>query len=79
MDNGSGLELINDSRSKVYYKKSSTFIPNSGQNYYDNLIDKIVKDDLTKEELSVVKDQYLDMENDNDRMFYQYLLGNIIG
>jgi hypothetical protein len=42
------------------------------------LIDKIVKDDLTKEELLVVKDQYLDMENDNDRMFYQYLLGNII-
>ena len=79
MDNGSGLELINDSRSKVHYKQSSAFTPNSGQNYYDNLIDKIVKDDLTKEELLVVKDQYLDMENDNDRMFYQYLLGNIIG
>ena len=78
MDNGSGLELINDSRSKIYYKESSTFTPKSDQNYYDNLIDKIVKDDLTIEELSVVKDQYLDMESDNDRLFYQYLLGNII-
>ena len=77
MDNGSGLELIND-RSKIYYKESSTFTPKSDQNYYDNLIDKIVKDDLTREELSVVKDQYLDMESDNDRLFYQYLLGNII-
>ena len=77
MDNGSGLELIND-RSKIYYKESSTFTPKSDQNYYDNLIDKIVKDDLTIDELSVVKDQYLDMESDNDRLFYQYLLGNII-
>ena len=77
MDNGSGLEPFND-RTKIHYKQSSTFTPKNDQNYYDNLIDKIVKDDLTKEELLVVKDQYLDMENDNDRMFYQYLLGNII-
>jgi hypothetical protein len=87
MDNGFGLEIIpreslianiNDSRSKVHYNQSTKFTPKNDQNYYDNLIDKIVKDDLTKEELLVVKEQYLDMEIDNDRMFYQYLLGNII-
>ncbi len=33
---------------------------------------------MTKEEVEVVKEQYLDMTNDNDRLFYQYLLGNII-
>ena len=43
-----------------------------------NLIDKIVKDDLSKEDLEVIKDQYLDMTTENDRAFYQYLLGNII-
>ena len=26
----------------------------------------------------VIKDQYLDMTTENDRAFYQYLLGNII-
>jgi len=48
------------------------------KNYYDGLIDRIVKDDLTREDLEIVKDQYLDMTKENDRMFYQYLLGNII-
>ena len=78
IDNGSGLELYNsDGRSKVNYKHTN-FVPSGTQNYYENLIDKIVKDDLSREDLEIVKDQYLDMESDNDRMFYQYLLGNII-
>jgi hypothetical protein len=50
----------------------------SSGDYYDGLIGKIVDNKITKEELNIVKDQYLDMSNDNDKMFYQYLLGNII-
>lgn len=78
IDNGSGLEPFSSDRSKLNYKQASSFTPSATQNYYENLIDKIVKDDLSREDLEVVKDQYLDMSNDNDKMFYQYLLGNII-
>jgi len=72
-------------------KKSKTFFTNGpdlieieekklkkSQHYYDTIIDKILEKNLSKEELEVVKDQYLDMKNDNDRLFYQYLLGNVI-
>jgi hypothetical protein len=72
-----GLEPYDD-RKTIAYKGTTISNTVSDRNYYDNLIDKIVKDDLTKEDLEVIKDQYLDMNTDNDRMFYQYLLGNII-
>ena len=77
MDNGSGLEPFNE-RTNVSYKSSTLSNTVNDRNYYDNLIDKIVKDDLSKEDLEVIKDQYLDMTLENDRAFYQYLLGNII-
>ena len=76
MDNGSGLEPFNDRT--ISYKSTTLSNTVSDRNYYDNLIDKIVKDDLSKEDLEVIKDQYLDMTTENDRAFYQYLLGNII-
>ena len=45
----------------------------------DNLINNTFSITLnTPQEVEVVKEQYLDMTNDNDRLFYQYLLGNII-
>jgi hypothetical protein len=68
----------------VPFKNSSKVNILHDRNYYDSLIDKIVKEDLTKEELEIVKEQYLDIYRqrrqsaDNDRLFYQYLLGNII-
>lgn len=62
----------------VPYKNAGTVNVENDRNYYDSLIDKIVKDDLTRVELDIVKDQYLDMNSENDRAFYQYLLGNII-
>lgn len=62
----------------VPFKNSSKVTINHDRNYYDSLIDKIVKEDLTREELEIVKDQYLDMSTESDRAFYQYLLGNII-
>lgn len=63
----------------VPFKNSSKVSIPHDRNYYDSLIDKIVKEDLTVEELEVVKEQYLDMSTESDRAFYQYLLGNIIG
>lgn len=51
---------------------------NSNKNYYESLTDKILSEDLTMEELEIIKEQYLDMNIESDRAFYQYLLGNII-
>jgi hypothetical protein len=76
IDNGSGLEPYSDRT--ISYKSSTLSNVGNDRNYYDNLIDKIVKDDLSREDLEVIKDQYLDMTTENDRAFYQYLLGNII-
>ncbi len=73
-DNGGELVPFKESQ-KVY---STDTLSKNNQNYYDSVIDKIINEKMTKEEVEVVKDQYLDMTNDNDRLFYQYLLGNII-
>ena len=73
-DNGGELVPFKESQ-KVY---STNTLSKNNQNYYDSVIDKIINEKMTKEEVEVVKDQYLDMTNDNDRLFYQYLLGNII-
>lgn len=48
------------------------------QDYYDSLIDRILDSKLSKEDLDIVKDQYLDMNNSNDRDFYNYLVNNIV-
>lgn len=80
IDNGYGLEPFEakPAKSTVSYKQGSLFEPNKDLNYYENLINNLVKDDLTRDDLEIIKEQYFDMSNDNDRMFYQYLLGNII-
>ena len=67
-DNGDGI--------LVPYKPDQKKI--IGGDYYDGLIGKIVDNKITKEELNIVRDQYLDMSNENDKLFYQYLLGNTI-
>ena len=63
-DNGSGLTDITPKYDKY--------------DYYDDVVDKILDKNLTKSELDVVKEQYLDMNISNDKIFYVYLLENII-
>jgi len=65
-DNGSGLIDITP---KSIDKK---------EDYYDSIIDKILDKNLSESELEIVKDQYLDMNNVNDKTFYDYLIGNVI-
>ncbi len=69
-DNGG--ELVRMDSTNVEIKKSKD------QDYYDSLIDRILDSKLSKNDLDVVKDQYLDMNNENDKEFYKYLLGNIV-
>ncbi len=58
--------------------KSVDSLSKNNQNYYDTIIDKVLESKLTKDDLEKVKDQFLDMESDSDRVFYEYLLGNVV-
>lgn len=64
-DNGSGLLLLNSGKEYV-------------GNHYSASMDKFLNMDLTKKDLEIIKEQYLDMEVDNDRLYYSYLLGNVV-
>lgn len=58
--------------------KNSNKIKKHNRNYYDILIDKIIKEDISVEELEIIKEQYLDMSKEEDINFYKHLLGNVI-
>jgi hypothetical protein len=58
--------------------KSVDSLSKNNQNYYDSIIDKVLESKLTKDDLEKVKGQFLDMESDSDRVFYEYLLGNVV-
>lgn len=73
-DHGGDLIQIDDFKSNSY--STNSYITNSQQ--YDAIIDRILDNKLTSDELEAVKDQYLDMDEDNDKQFYQYLLDNIV-
>lgn len=45
----------------------------NGKGIYDTIKDKYLASDITREELNIVRDQYLDMDNTNDRKSYQVL------
>jgi hypothetical protein len=84
-----GDELIFDSDGYSPNWVSSALTKNNGKEYFDNgsgLVD-ITKNKslyswimskftgkLTFDELSIIKEQYLDMEHDNDKQFYNYLV-----
>lgn len=66
-DNGDGI--------LVPYKNKKKALE---RDYYDLLIDKIIDNKISLEELNIIRDQYFDMSKDSDKIFYQYLLNNII-
>ena len=63
-----GDELIDITETK---NKNDIDIRTSGS--YEWIMSKFVGAKLTEEDLEVIKDQYLDMLNDSDRLFYTYL------
>ena len=62
-DNGDGLVDISDK--KVEFKRTS--------DSYDWIMTKFIGEKLTEEDLEIIKEQYLDMRNDSDRVFFTYL------
>lgn len=67
---------------KTYLDNGGKLIPidvEFGKNQYDWIMYKFANNKLTKEELEIVRDQYLDMENDYDRYFYENLVDELLG
>jgi hypothetical protein len=62
-DNGGGLKSFDDN--SLY---------NSTDSKYDNLKDKFFSSFISREELEIIKDQYLDMSVEEDRSVYNILL-----
>jgi hypothetical protein len=70
-------------------KKSKTYFDNGGKlieldsqfgvKHYDWIMTKFSSNKLNKEELEIVREQYLDMENDYDRYFYENLVDELLG
>lgn len=65
---------------RQYYDNGGDLIEmknNSYRTHYDNIISKFCGNPLTFQELDIIKDQYLDMNVESDRMFYSYLIDYI--
>ncbi len=72
-------------------KKSKTYFDNGGNlieldldsefgvKHYDWIISKFSSNKLNQKELDIVREQYLDMENDYDRYFYENLVDELLG
>ena len=67
-------------KAKKYYDNGDGSIIeiSDNKNYYEAITNKILDGGLTKKDLDIIKKQYLDMSNSNDRSFHQYLLDNVI-
>lgn len=84
-DNGGELIEINKSGvtgktftdKEEYYDYVKEKYNGHNTNYYEWIKVKFLEDKLTREELDIVKDQYLDMNNESDRKFYDILVSHL--
>lgn len=69
-------------KSKTYFDNGSGLIEldsEFGVKHYDWIMTKFSSNKLTQKELDIVREQYLDMENDYDRYFYENLVDELLG
>jgi len=71
-DSGNDLIDITD-----YQKREKTF-DESGGNKYSWILYTFLDHRLTIDDLEIIKDQYLDMDSDYDKFFYNYLLEQVV-
>ncbi len=73
----SGREFFDNGSELVEIKPNTSFI--SEKNYkYDPMKDKFFNTSISKEEIEIIKDQYLDMNNPNDRDCYDVMVNALI-
>jgi hypothetical protein len=73
----SGREFFDNGAELVEIKSNTNFI--SEKNYkYEPMKDKFFNTSLSKEEVEIVKEQYLDMNNPNDRDCYEVMINALV-
>ena len=73
----SGREFFGNGSELVEIKPNTSFI--SEKNYkYDPMKDKFFNTSISKEEIEIIKDQYLDMNNPNDRDCYEVMINALV-
>ncbi len=73
----SGREFFDNGSELVEIKPNTSFI--SEKNYkYDPMKDKFFNTSISKEEIEIIKDQYLDMNNPNDRDCYEVMINALV-
>jgi len=57
----------------------NNFETKTGDNYkYDSVKDKFFNTSLSKEEIEIIKNQYLDMKNPDDRNCYEVMVNSLV-
>jgi len=80
VDDWSDWDEIESKSGKTYYDRGGELIEvgnvkvSAKQNDYEWIMSKFVGSKLTMSDLQVIKYQYLDISNYNDRLFYEYLV-----
>jgi len=73
----SGREFFDNGAELVEIKPNTNFI--SEKNYkYEPMKDKFFNTSLSKEEVEIIKEQYLDMNNPNDRDCYEVMINALV-
>jgi hypothetical protein len=57
--------------------KDNSYVSLQAGDKYDWIINKFLESDLEYWELQFIKENYLDMESDYDKYFYEYLLDEL--
>jgi hypothetical protein len=76
--NRGGRTFIDYGGELVPFKHAENVDIRHDRNYYDSLVDKILDEKLSINDLSIIKEQYLDMNNKKDEEFYYYLLSSVV-
>ena len=75
----SGREFFDNGGDLVEINPNTSFIDKTDKNYkYDPMKDKFLGYSLSKEEIETIKDQYLDMNNPDDRDCYEVMINALV-
>lgn len=75
----SGREFFDNGGDLVQINPNTDFHVKSDKNYkYDPIKDKFLNYSLSKEEIETIKDQYLDMNNPDDRDCYEVMINALV-
>ncbi len=69
-----GVKLYYDKEEYYKLQRRNSGLDKTDPSHYEWIMSKFIGEQLTFQELDIIKDQYLDMSNPNDQTFYIYLI-----